>query len=250
MNLNISDISPNKKMFIKNKNYSFKNVILALGKKYQDSSIIKKLKFSKDHISYVGFFKHRKNHLQTAYEKFTFNGPLAVLPAPDKFKNKSTFIYSSKKKISKSQLFNLIKKSFTVTHGNIKFDKNISQFEILPHLSREKFNKYFLIGDMLRSIHPVAGQGWNLGVKDIQCLSNLLDIYNVQDPDLIKKYYLQRNIENFIYLSFTSSLNFLYENKNNLNQYIIKSAFKILGNIDYLKNTFVKQAMGRSNLVG
>ena len=103
---------------------------------------------------------------------------------------------------------------------------------------------------MLRSIHPVAGQGWNLGIKDIQCLSNILDTYSIQDPDLINKYYSQRNIENLSYLTFTSSLNLLYENKNIFNKFIIKSAFKILGNIDFLKNTFIKQAMGRSNLVG
>ncbi len=250
VNFQISDISPNTKMIIKNKNYSFKKIILALGKKYQDETIIKKYLFSKDHISYVGFFKHSKNHFQTAYEKFTFDGPLAVLPAPDKLKKKSTFIYSSKKKISKIELFKLITKNFNQTHGSIKFEKNISHFEILSHLSKDKFNNYILIGDMLRSIHPVAGQGWNLGIKDIQCLSNILDTYSIQDPDLINKYYSQRNIENLSYLTFTSSLNLLYENKNIFNKFIIKSAFKILGNIDFLKNTFIKQAMGRSNLVG
>jgi len=250
VDFHIPNISPNKKVQIKNKNYSFKKIILALGKKYQDDKNIKKYSFSKDHTSYVGFFEHSKNHFQTAYEKFTLNGPIAILPAPDKLKKKSTFIYSTKKQISKSQLFNLITKNFNQTHGSIKFKKNISHFEILPHWSKDKYNKYFLIGDMLRSIHPVAGQGWNLGIKDIQCLSNLLDIYNIHDPDLINKYYSHRNIENLTYLSFTSSLNLLYENKNIFNKFIIKSAFKILGNIDIFKNTFIKQAMGRSNLVG
>lgn len=246
----IPKISPNVKITLKNKNYTFNNIILSLGKKYQDETIIKKFSFSKDHISYVGFFKHSKNHSQTAYEKFTDNGPLAVLPAPDKFKKKSTFIYSSKQKISQYQIFKLITKNFKKTHGILKFDKNIKQFEILPHISKDKYNKYFLIGDMLRSIHPVAGQGWNLGIKDIQCLGNLLDSYDLQDPELMKKYYSLRIIENLTYLSFTSSINLLYENKNNLNKTIIKLAFKILGNIEVFKKTFIKQAMGRTNLIG
>mgnify|MGYP001283368348 CR=1 FL=1 len=246
----IPKISPNVKITLKNKNYTFNNIILSLGKKYQDETIIKKFSFSKDHISYVGFFKHSKNHFQTAYEKFTDNGPLAVLPAPDKFKKKSTFIYSSKQKISQYQIFKLITKNFKKTHGILKFDKNIKQFEILPHISKDKYNKYFLIGDMLRSIHPVAGQGWNLGIKDIQCLGNLLDSYDLQDPELMKKYYSLRIIENLTYLSFTSSINLLYENKNNLNKTIIKLAFKILGNIEVFKKTFIKQAMGRTNLIG
>jgi hypothetical protein len=66
----------------------------------------------------------------------------------------------------------------------------------------------------------------------------------------MKKYYLLRIIENLTYLSFTSSINLLYENKNTLNKIIIKSAFKILGNVELFKNTFIKQAMGRTNLIG
>jgi 2-polyprenyl-6-methoxyphenol hydroxylase-like FAD-dependent oxidoreductase len=250
VNIPIPKILPNVKILLKNRNYCFNSIILSLGKKYQDETIIKKFLFSKDHISYVGFFKHSKNHFQTAYEKFTDNGPLAILPAPDKFKKKSTFIYSSKQKISQYQIFKLITKNFKNTHGILKFDKNIKKFKILPHISKDKYNKYFLIGDMLRSIHPVAGQGWNLGIKDIQCLGNLLDSYNSQDPELMKKYYSLRIIENLTYLSFTSSLNSLYENKNTLNKIIIKSAFKLLGNIEVFKNTFIKQAMGRTNLIG
>ena len=39
-------------------------------------------------------------------------------------------------------------------------------------------NKHILVGDTLRSIHPVAGQGWNLGIKDIQDLCSVIDKYS------------------------------------------------------------------------
>ena len=38
----------------------------------------------------------------------------------------------------------------------------------------------------LKSIHPVAGQGWNLGIKDIQTLCKLLDQYSIEEKNLIQ----------------------------------------------------------------
>lgn len=245
ISIDIAGIIPNKRTLIKGKAFVFKNIILSLGKNYQNSSIIKKFSFSKNNSSTVGFFNHSIEHNQTAYELFTSIGPLAVLPAPDKLKKKSTFIYSSKKALSKTKIKSLISNHFKKTHGSIYLTGEINQFKILPHLSKDKFNKYILIGDTLRSIHPVAGQGWNLGIKDIQCLTSILKTYDISDENLIKKYYSKRIIENVSYISFTSLLNLMYENQNLFTRQIIKTAFNTLKNVSFLRNTFIKQAMGR-----
>ncbi len=245
----IKDIGRNKKIIIRGRNYSFSNVILSLGKRYENEKIIKKVVFSNSHKSFVGFFEHSVKHRQIAYEIFTPNGPLAVLPSPHKSKKKSTFIFSSKTKNSKINFEHLIKKYFNKSHGFIRVEKIVNVFEISPHLSLEKNNNFILIGDTLRSIHPVAGQGWNLGVKDIQCLSYFLDIYGAKNNNLIKKYYENRIIENISYLAFTSTLNKLYENQNPINNLFIKIGFKTLKNFNVLKSLFIKQAMGRLNLI-
>tara|TARA_Y200000002_G_scaffold321349_1_gene281478 strand:+ start:977 stop:2101 length:1125 start_codon:yes stop_codon:yes gene_type:complete len=250
IDISIKDILPYKKILIRDKTYIFKNIILSLGKKYEDNSIIRKYSFPNNHFSYVGFFNHANKHNQTAYEIFTPDGPLAVLPSPDKSKKKSTFIYSSKKSTSKIKINSLIKKYFTKTHGSIILNNNFSKFSILPHLSIDNFNKYILIGDNLRSIHPVAGQGWNLGVKDIQYLDHLLELNSLNNFNFIKKYYSSRSVENVSYLSFTSSLNLIYENQNLLTKFIIKTGFNALKNFSFLRKAFIKQAMGRSNLIG
>ena len=52
-----------------------------------------------------------------------------------------------------------------------------SNFDLAPHISNTLNDNYILMGDTMRSIHPVAGQGWNLGIKDIQTLCSLLDTY-------------------------------------------------------------------------
>ena len=100
----------------------------------------------------------------------------------------------------------------------------------------------------MRSIHPVAGQGWNLGIKDIQTLSEILDKYSLDDPILEQIYFSRRNIESALYLNFTSFLNFLYEDENGIKKNIVKLGFKIF-NIALLKNVFIKQAMGKNKLI-
>ena len=102
---------------------------------------------------------------------------------------------------------------------------------------------------MLRSIHPVAGQGWNLGIKDIQQLMKLLDSHELDDPNLLRKYYNNRSIESFSYLSFTNLLNALYENQNPVTSFLTKFGFKSMKSSQYLRSIFIKQAMGRLNLI-
>ena len=249
INIPIPEIIPKKKIKINNKLYQFKNIIFSLGKKYKEESIIKRVSFERGHISHVGFFNHSKQHQQHAYEFFTQNGPLAILPAPGKNKKKSTFIYTTKLNTKKSEIEHLIKKNFKKTHGIINFKNKIDKFEVLPHVSKDISNKYILVGDTLRSIHPVAGQGWNLGIKDLQSLNNLLDMYGMDDDKLINRYYLQRNIDNIGYISFTSSLNYLYENQSFLNTLIVRAGFSFLKNISFLRKGFIKQAMGRLELI-
>ena len=247
INLPISNLKINNQIFINNEFYFFKKIILSAGKNF-DNKIIHKRSFDQGHYSFVGFFKHTKNHNNFAYEVFTKTGPLAVLPAPDKKKLFSTFIYSSKIKISNKDLKNLIKKNFNHSHGSINFKKEIDFFKLSPHLSVANNKNFLILGDCLRSIHPVAGQGWNLGVKDIQTLSKILDKYSLDDLIFDKIYFSRRNIESALYLNFTSILNFLYEEENELKKIIIRLGYKFL-NFSPLKNIFIRQAMGRNNLI-
>ena len=111
-------------------------------------------------------------------------------------------------------------------------------------------NKDFIyIGDSLKSIHPVAGQGWNLGVKDIQKLILLSKNYSLEKMELNSIYYSNRILESTLYFSFTSLLNFLYENKNPLNKRIIRAVFSGLKNSKFARDLFIKQAMGRVKLI-
>ena len=243
------ELKPNISVSIKKQFYQFKKVVLCLGKNHVNNQLIKKLNFKTFHKSYVGFFNHTKNHNQFAYEIFTPNGPLAVLPAPSKKKTLSTFIYSSKFEISDKDLLKLIKNKFNQSHGKIAFTSSIANFPIIPHLSLPSIPDYVLIGDALRSIHPVAGQGWNLGIKDIQIFCDLLEEHSINSQILERIFLSKRLPTNVSYLAFTNILNELYENKSIISKTVVKLGFSVLQNSSFLRNIFIKQAMGRLNLV-
>ena len=244
-----SSLKPKKIVDLNKKNYVFKKVIISTGKNFEDLEIIKKNSFDSKHNAYVGFFRHNKNHKQIAYEIFTPAGPLAVLPAPNKQKKTSTFIFSTKKKMTFNNLSQLINKNFQVSHGKINLMPSTSCFPIRPHLSKTTQSDVLLLGDAAHSIHPVAGQGWNLGIKDIQELGLCLDNYNLDDLNFDKIYFSKRIIENISYLSFTNAINFLYESEKPFAKYIIKIIYSSLFKFSFLKKLFVRQAMGKINLV-
>ena len=243
--INLSHLSENQVININKKKFIFKKIILSLGKNYEESSLINKINFQSNHYAHVGFFNHKKNHNNFAYEYFTENGPLAVLPAPKKNKRYSTFIFSTKKNYSRNDIKILLKKYFNNSHGFIELDKKINYFPINPHISKNLDNNHLLIGDTLRSIHPVAGQGWNLGIKDIQELLYVVETTPLENIDFTNLYYSRRTFDNFSYLAFTSLLNKFYEKQSIFNKYIIKTGFQTLSKFSSFRNLFIKQAMGK-----
>ena len=247
ISFDICEVLPNKNLIINKKNYIFKKVVVSVGKNIISNKNHRSVIFDQQHHSHVGFFKHSINHQNIAYEFFTHEGPLAILPSPSYNKKTSTFIFSTKEKTNKSKIEKLINEKIAESHGKLTFDSSVYKYPIIPHILKNNKN-YIYIGDSLKSIHPVAGQGWNLGVKDIQTLCNLLDQYTIESKNFNSTYYSRRIIESFVYLGFTSLLNFLYENKSSLNNQIIKFGFNSLINFKFVRGLFIKQAMGRSNL--
>ena len=249
IDIKLETLSPNQTLIFKNKHYSFKKIILSIGKKVTSNFRHKSVIFNNGDYSYVGFFKHKKEHNSVAYENFNKEGPLAILPSPDISNKKSTFIYSTRVNTTNAKIKKIIMNSFYKSHGPIIFDKKIQKFPIIPHLI--KYNQNFIyIGDSLKSIHPVAGQGWNLGVKDIQTLADLIVQYPLESKFFNSIYYSRRITESTLYFGFTFLINYLYENQSTLNNNLIKFGFQGLQKSSFLRNLFIKQAMGRINLVG
>ena len=155
-------------------------LVAADGKK---SSIRNKLKlpiFKKNynHKAIVVNFHHTKDHKNTACELFFKSGPLAILPMKKIKKNlfSSSVIWSNEnsfisnlEKVNKSFLKLILQEKIYLYVGDIEEIVNSQTFDLSAHINFKFYDQRLLfIGDSAHSIHPIAGQGWNLGVRDIK----------------------------------------------------------------------------------
>ena len=202
------------------------------------------------------FSKHyKKNYNSTAFttiinhsiktnniaeQYFTKYGPLAFLPISNKKTSIVFSIFDQDLIKDKLRIMNLIKyynKSYKIKNfGELK------KFPIYMSLSRNYFHKNILsFGDALHRVHPLAGQGFNMTLRDARILSDLikknLDL-GLSLNYVLEKFEKERKNTNFL---FSIGIDFLHEFFKLLNKYNIKSVdkfFKITN-----KNIFIKKKL-------
>jgi len=158
------------------KGYDLK--ILCLGRSskiYQN--IVDKRSLDKDYkeIAITGYVKHSLKNLNTA-QYFLKDGPLAILPFS---KNNFSFVWSVNKEFPKKDINNVVKSKICEVLKTKKIKITNQQFYPLQlNLKRTYFKKDVLIlGEGLHTVHPVAGQGFNLVLRDINKLQEILKYY-------------------------------------------------------------------------
>ena len=199
-----------------------------------------KLKKNYDSIAYTFIINHKKIINRTASQIFTKFGPLAFLPLSN---SKTSIVFSFS---GKEVTDDLILKVFN--QYNFFYDINdysgIEKFNLYFLMPRKYIHKNILIfGDLLHRIHPLAGQGFNMTIRDIQILSNIIDKkINLGLPiDITVAEDFQKSMKHFNYLygkGIDSILEF-FNLDNKLNNSISKSLFDIL-NKNYLFKKYTK----------
>ncbi len=170
-----------------------------------------------------------KNNIAT--QIFTKNGPIAFLPIS---KNKTSVVYSIYEKSNLNQI-EKIKEMIHKYNKNYKikkFDK-FEKFDLKFSLSRNYFYKKILnFGDSLHKIHPLAGQGFNMTLRDIRILSNIidenLDLGFGLDTNVLEKFQKETKHLNFIFASGIDFIHEFFKIDNKLNNDYSKKIFKIL----------------------
>ena len=168
--------------FIKLKNY---NDILHYNKNYNliinsetKNNISKKFFYKKIEKNYnssaftfIIFHKKIKNNI--AMQIFTKNGPLAFLP----LSNHQTSIVISYKGLKKIK-FNEIKKILEKFNNKYKITRfgKLENFNLKFSMLRNySYDNILSFGDLIHKIHPLAGQGFNMTIRDIKILSRIID---------------------------------------------------------------------------
>ena len=248
-----SELKKNKKFNLK-KSISYKNLVK---KKYTliincdpNHEITKKFfskKIEKNYNSnaYTAIIDHKKvikNNI--AFQNFTNNGPIAFLPISE---TQTSVVYSLKAKNKKKNfeiqdLINKYNPQYSITKIN-----NYNFFELRSSNVRKYYKDNILaFGDLLHRIHPLAGQGFNMSLRDINILSDIIDkkINLGLDLDNSICAEFQKNSQDKNYL-FSTSVDFIYELFNfesRINSNLLSKSIKIIGKNKFMNSFFKKFA--------
>jgi len=238
-----------------------KLLIAADGKRSTVRDLLKTPIYFKNynHNALVVNFHHTKNHNNTAYEFFFNSGPLAILPMQKIKKNlySSSIIWSNSKNyisnidnINQDFLSSLLEEKIGKKVGRIKQIVDKQLFNLSAHINTKFYSKRMIyVGDAAHSIHPIAGQGWNLGVRDIENALNVLKEgivlgLDIGDPFVCKKFHDQSFNDSYSLYQITDKLNSIFLSEKFISNKIRQSGFSVIEKNPTIKKYITNFAMG------
>ena len=139
----------------------------SITKKHFNKKIVKKY----NSVAYTTILKHERISNNVAVQIFTKNGPLAFLPISD---CETSVVYSINTHLKNEKEVNNLIKIYNSKYHVKKINK-IESFELQGLSLRSYFYKNILaFGDLLHRIHPLAGQGFNMTIRDIKILNEII----------------------------------------------------------------------------
>lgn len=192
-----------------------------------------------------------KNHQSTGWQRFSANGVLAFLPLANKI---CSVVWSCPNtlahRIAALDEKDLIKRTHQEMEGcfgALTLMSTVCSFELRGgHVNQYVAPGMMLIGDAAHNIHPMAGQGANLGFSDLKVLLNLLDCSHSArlSYPLLRRYERTVKTYNQSMKIGLESLLWLYSNQSSLGIYLRAKGLRLVNDIPTLKNFFIRRAEG------
>ena len=260
VNINNEDID-NSFIETKNSNLYFKMLVAADGRfsRTRFHANIKYYYHDYQQTAFVFNISHSKKHHGVALERFFPTGPLAILPVNNSKINQSSIVWTVDTAMATDKTFvRNFKEEFEKKYDNF-FGKLISLSEVKKY-PLNVFSCYdifkkniILIGDACQAIHPIAGQGFNLGLRDAFILAKTLgkskelglEPFNL---NLMKSYENMRKIDKTLLVNATHNLNSLFSGSGKFISLFRKTGLRIFSQSNFLKNQSMLFAMGLRNL--
>lgn len=197
-------------------------------------------------------------HNGVAVEKFTPSGPFAILPKHDLNGSTSSLVWVEKGKISKSDieffdkktLKSLIMKKLNSYLGDIELASEPLTYSLkLLQASKRSGHRVVLVGDAAQGIHPVAGQGVNLGIRDVQgivkMISENLEIgLDIGSQSLLENYSSTRDLDVKKMTMSTTFLVKLFGNDILPLKLLRRGGLRAFDKIGFVKSLAMKYASG------
>ena len=196
-------------------------------------------------MAYTTILKHTKIENNVATQIFTKNGPIAFLPISNSETSVVCSLDIKNRKYNDNEVLDLINKNNP--KYQIKKILKLSSFNLSSSNLRNYYHENILaFGDLLHRIHPLAGQGFNMTIRDIKVLSeiiqNKIDLGMQLDLSILKKFEKETKNKNFL---FSNSVDFIYEVFNfdkKIKSKNFNKILRIVGKNKNLSSYFIKLA--------
>jgi len=243
---NIKNIDHKKGGIMLKKNYfMYDLIILSIGGHsmlYNKITNGRSIQKNYKEIALTATVKH-KDKITNVSQFFLNEGPLAILP----FNKKMFSVVWSISNVFFQKNYKIIKKilgeklKIVLNNPKIENIQNIQKFPINLNLKTKYFkNNILILGDGIHAIHPMAGQGFNLVLRDIKKLNDLmvkiLELgLSLKNSFMLKDFYQSRKPENTIFGLGIDLTNIFFKN----NKYFFPVKKIILSKINNFR--FIKK---------
>jgi 2-octaprenyl-6-methoxyphenol hydroxylase len=213
-----------------------------------------------DHQAIVSVLRHERPHEHIAYEIFYPTGPFALLPMnDDKGGHRSAIVWSVPEEDAAGWL-SLNDDDFAAEAqaamggflGHVEMLAPRSSYPLgFHHAARITDKRLALVGDAAHAIHPIAGQGLNLGFRDVAALAEVLVEgarlgLDLGDKQLLDRYQRWRSLDALSVAFATDTLTRIYGVPGRTASAIRRFGMGLVGRISPLRNRLMSEARGTS----
>jgi 2-polyprenylphenol 6-hydroxylase len=192
-------------------------------------------------------------HAGTAWQRFLSTGPVAFLPLSD---GRSSIVWSVARPqadLLRAMNPDAFGAELTAASGGVlgacRLTSEVAAFPLkLQYALDYARPRAVLLGDAAHVVHPLAGQGLNLGLLDCATLAEVLgevgDLKNFGDYKYLRRYERRRRSENLLAAAALDGLERLFSSTDPLSAGLRGAALSAVGRMPFMKRRFAQRALG------